>query len=112
PPLDEAAYERAQALVRHLLGRGVVPVTGAAHGLDVVVHKLATGAGRPAVLVLACGMTRLHRPLRPVVSAAVRAGGLMLSPFAMDHGPYDHDDRTRALVQAALATACVFLHPA
>ena len=31
-----------------------------------------------------------------------RAGGLLLSPFPMDHGPFDHDDAERALGQPEL----------
>ncbi|NBC16413.1 MAG: transporter [Bacteroidetes bacterium] len=106
-------FEQAQDLVRHLLDQDIVPATGAAHGFDVVVHKLsATGATpRPSLLVAACGMAKLPPPLRPIVSAAVRAGGLFCSPFPMQHGPFDHDDTERALVLAALADACVFFDP-
>ncbi len=111
PPLSEAAFETAQALVRHLLPHGLVPATGAAHGFDVVVHKLCAGAGAPGLLVAPAGMARLAPPLRPTVTAAVRAGGLLVSPFPMTHGPFDHDDKERALTLAALARACVFFEP-
>lgn len=113
PPLTPAAFEQAQALVRHLLPHGLVPATGAAHGFDVVVHKLChSGApARPSLLVAQAGMTRTPPPLRPTVSAVVKAGGLFLSSFAMNHGPFDHDDRERALILAALARACVFFEP-
>jgi hypothetical protein len=56
-------------------------------------------------------MTRIPPPMRPVISATVKAGGLLLSPFAMDHGPFEHDDKERALVLAALAQTCVFFEP-
>lgn len=111
--LREEPFEQAQDLVRRLLEEAVVPGTGAAHGFDVVVHKLsAAGADpHPSLVVAACGMARLPPPLRPTVSAAVRAGGLFCSPFPMQHGPFDHDDAERALVLAALADACVFFEP-
>lgn len=113
PPLPPDPFERAQDLVRHLLPHGLVPATGAAHGFDVVVHKLAAGGAppRPSLLVAHTGMGQLPPPMRPAVSAAVRAGGLFVSSFPMEHGPYEHDDRERALVLAALARACVFVAP-
>ncbi|MDX1532364.1 MAG: DNA-processing protein DprA, partial [Rhodothermales bacterium] len=111
PPLEGAAFETAQALVRRLVAAGLTVATGAQHGFDVVVAKLAAAANAPAVLVAHAGLARLPKPLRPHASAAAKAGGVLLSPFAMAHGPFDHDDRERALVQAALARACVFVAP-
>ncbi len=111
PPLSNAPFEAAQALVRALLRRGLLPATGAAHGFDVVVHKLAGGASAPSLLVANAGLSRVTRSVRPAASGAVRAGGLMLSPFPMRHGPFDHDDYHRALVLAALAGACIFVEP-
>jgi hypothetical protein len=37
---------------------------------------------------------------------------MLLSPFPMAHGPFPHDDRERALVQAAVAQAVVAAAPA
>lgn len=113
PPLSPEPFEQAQALVRHLVPHTVVPATGAAHGFDVVVHKLCYGGptGYPSLLVASAGMAKAPAPLRPAVSAVVKAGGLFLSPFAMEHGPFEHDDKTRALVLASLAQACVFFEP-
>ncbi|ARA92346.1 hypothetical protein AWN76_003605 [Rhodothermaceae bacterium RA] len=113
PPLSEAAFETAQALVRHLLAAGVVPVTGTQTGFDVVIHKLSTlhDPPRPTLMVAPCGLARIVPSNRPMVSAAVRAGGLCLSSFPLHHGPFSHDDRERALLQAALAHAAVFVEP-
>ncbi len=113
PPISPEPFEQAQALVHHLLPHAVVPATGAAHGFDVVVHKLcyAGRAGYPSLLVASAGMAKAPPPLRPTVSGAVKAGGLFVSPFAMNHGPFEHDDKERALVLAALARACVFFEP-
>lgn len=111
PPLTENAFEQAQQLVRHLAPHGILPATGCTHGFDVVVHKVSTSLSQPSVWVAPCGMARVDRPLRPAISATVRAGGLLLSPFSLAHGPYAHDDRDRAYLQAALAGASVFIEP-
>ncbi len=113
PPFSSEAFEQAQALVRHLLPHGIAPATGAAHGFDVVIHKLcyAGTTAHPSLLVAGAGMAKAPPPLRPTISATVRAGGLFLSPFPMEHGPYQHDDKERALVLAALAHACAFFEP-
>lgn len=113
PPVSPASFEQAQALVHHLLPHAVVPATGTVHGFDVVVHKLcyAGQTGYPSLLVASAGMARIPPPMRPVISATVKAGGLLLSPFAMEHGPFEHDDKERALVLAALAQTCVFFEP-
>lgn len=113
PPFSEAAFERAQALVRHLLAAGIVPVTGTQTGFDVVVQKLSSLASppHPSMMVAPCGLARIASSKRPMVSAAVKAGGLCLSSFPMTHGPFDHDDRERALLQTALAHASVFVEP-
>lgn len=113
PPLTPAPFEQAQALVRHLQDEGVRPVTSAAHGLDVVVAKLASGGSAPhaALHVAHCGLAQVPSSMRPAASTTVRAGGMLLSAFPMPHGPFEHDDKERALVQAALAPAVVFVEP-
>ncbi len=113
PPITDAAFEVAQALAATLADHGIAPATGAASGFDVVVCKRAAAGPppRPALLVAHCGLARLPTKMRPPALAAVRAGGMLLSPFPMAHGPYEHDDRERALVLAALAHAAVFFEP-
>lgn len=111
PPLPGPAFEVAQDLVRALIRHGIVVVAGVEHGFDVVVHKLCASAGAPSVLVTNAGMSRIAKPMRPVVSATVRAGGLLLSPFPPEHGPFPHDDAERALTMAALARASAFFAP-
>ncbi|MEM1044002.1 MAG: DNA-processing protein DprA [Bacteroidota bacterium] len=108
PPLPGPAFETAQDLVRKLTAHGVVVMSGAESGFDVVVHKLCAAAGHPSVLVANAGMGRIAKPIRPIVSAAIRAGGALLSPFPMAHGRYGHDDAERALVMAAAARASAF----
>ncbi len=104
-PVEGSAFEATQALARDVMARGVGLVVGARHGVDLALQKLAMGAGVPAVAVVGSGLARLERSMRPAATALVRAGGLLLSPFPMAHGPFDHDDRERALVQAALGRA-------
>ncbi len=70
------------------------------------------GAGRAPVGVLGSGLATLTPSLRPAATALVRAGGLLLSPFPMTHGPFPHDDRERALVQVAMAQATLAAAPA
>lgn len=108
PPLPGPAFEVAQDLTRKLIAHGIAPMTGAEHGFDIVIHKLCASAGHPSVLVANAGFGRIPKPMRPVVSAVVRAGGVLVSPFPMAHGPYDHDDAERALVMAASARASAF----
>jgi DNA processing protein len=108
PPLPSPAFEVAQDLVRALVRHGIVVAAGVEHGFDVVVHKLCSSANAPSILVTNAGMSRVAKPMRPVVSAAVRAGGLLLSPFPPEHGPFPHDDAERALTMAALARASAF----
>lgn len=114
PPLREAPFERAQSLVHALPDRAALPATGAAHGFDVVVHKVAASPPRPmpSVLVAHCGLSKVPPPIRPIASRSVKAGGALLSPFPMQHGPFDHDERLRVYVLAALARVCIFLDPA
>lgn len=108
PPLPGPPFEVAQDLVRLLIAHGIVAVAGAESGFDAVVHKLCAAAGHPSVLVANAGMAKVPKPMRPAVTAAVRAGGALVSPFPLEHGPFEHDDAERALVSAALASASAF----
>jgi DNA processing protein len=111
-PIDGGHFEALQDVARRAFGRGAGLVTGAASGVDVALLKLATDAGAPSVAVVGTGLARLAPSLRPAAVALVRAGGALVSPFPMTHGPFEHDDRERALVQAALASAVLVVAPA
>jgi len=110
-PLDAAPFEAAQTVAKAVLARGRGVIVGAAHGVDLALQKLSLGAGVPAVAVVGSGLARLERSMRPGATALTRAGGLLVSPFAMTHGPFPHDDRERALVQAALGRAVLAVAP-
>jgi DNA processing protein len=111
PPIEPDAFEAAQRLIRRLTEQRIVLLTGASGGFDVVVHRLAAAAPVPSMLVAHCGLAHFPAAMRPTAVSAVRGGGLLVSPFSMDHGPYDHDDRERALIQAAMAAVCIFVAP-
>ena len=101
--LPPAAFEAAQRLARAHAAGGVV--TGAKDGFDLAVQKTAVGAGARVVAVAPCGLAKLAPSLRPGATAVVKAGGALVSPFPMGHGPFDHDEREAALVAAAVARA-------
>ncbi len=113
PPLSPDAFEHAQALLLHLLENGIAPATGTATGFDIVMHKRATSgpAACPSLLVAPCGMARIASQMRPTVSLVAKAKGLLISPFPMQHGPFPHDDRERALVLAAVTDTAIFIEP-
>ena len=113
PPLDDARFERAQELIHHVIKHKAAPVGGTSSGFDVVVHRISASApqAHPSMMIANCGLARVDRKVRPQLSAGVKAGGVLVSSFPVEHGPYDHDDRERALIQTALARATVFVEP-
>jgi len=113
PPISEAAYERVQELTLHLVKAGCIPITGALSGFDVALQKLCHNAPRshPAIMIAHTGLAQLLPPMRPVATATLRAGGLLLSPFLMELRPNERRDRQRAFIQTALSRATVFIEP-
>ena len=63
-------------------------------------------------IVLPMGLSRAPSTVRPKLREVVQAGGTLVSPFSMNHGPYSHDRRIGIMVMAALADECIFLDPA
>ncbi len=112
--LRSEAFEFAQSLAVFLAGRGIHPVIGAAHGFDVVMAKVSASpeAQAAALMTCACGLAQIAPPIRPTVSATVRAGGALMSGFSMHHPHYPHQEDDQALLMAATAAAGVFLDPA
>lgn len=111
PPLPGDAFEAAQSLARRLIEEGIPAACGAQSGFDVVLHKLYSAAGSACVMVARCGLAKVDNNMRPGVAAAVKAGGVLVSPFPPTHGPFDHDDAERVLLQTALAGPTVFVAP-
>ena len=111
PPVQGDAFETAQDLTRRLIGEGIPVACGAQTGFDVVLQKLCSAAGAPCVMVARSGLARVDNQMRPSVAAAVKAGGVLISPFPTTHGPFDHDDAERVLLQTAIAGPVVFFAP-
>lgn len=114
PPLSEDPFERSQDLVKQLVAEQIPPLSGVSHGFDNVVQKFTVAEDKallPSVMVANCGLAKIPSGLRATASQAVRSGSVMVSPFSMAHGPYEHDDYERALLQTALADKTVFLEP-
>lgn len=110
-PVTEEPFEAVQVLTRRLAEAGTIVSCSASDGLDTVIIKILLSVDALPILVAGSGLAKVTPSLRPSVSAAVKAGGLLVSSFHMQHGPFDHDVRERALVQSALAKATVFIEP-
>jgi DNA processing protein len=106
--LDPAAFERAQQLAGEARQRGVGVLTAMDDGFDVATLKRAGGG----IGVCGMGLSRIPPALRPAVMETVRGGGLIVSPFAMEHGPFPHDQSEATRVRLALSTAAVAIDPA
>ncbi len=111
PPIQGDAFETAQNLARKLIGEGIPVACGAQTGFDVVMHKLCSSTNARCVMVARCGLAKVDNQARPSVAAAVKTGGVLLSPFPTAHGPFDHDDAERVLLQTAIAGPNVFFAP-
>ncbi len=112
PPLSDASFELAQKAIRTVADADAVPATGASSGFDVVAHKLCNDADppQPAAMMVPCGLTKLASELRPVATTTVRSGGVLVSAFPMNHGPFAHDVEESGFVLAALSSAVVTVH--
>ncbi len=101
---DSREADLVRALLDRILNRGYAPlITSSAAALP-----MPSGGGAMA-LVLPMGLGKAPADLRPVMLEIVRRGGLLLSPFPMQHGPYRHDEREASLLMAALARACALV---
>lgn len=112
PPLDPASFEAAQGLIRYLLAQELAVTAGAAHGFDLVVHKLASEVGKPSLIIPNSGLKHITPSFRPQVMQTVRAGGLVLTPFGFQVPTSPYQDFERASLMASLASACVVISPA
>lgn len=106
--LDADAFESAQLLADRLIEADIPLVSAARTGFDTILHKRTTAANRPCIMVARCGLAKIDKQARASVASAVQSGGVLVSPFAMTHGPFDHDDTERAILQSALAGPSVF----
>ncbi len=106
--LSPEAFEAAQSLAAEASHRGIVVLCAMDDGFDVATLKRAGGG----IGVPGAGLSKILPQLRPSVVETARGGGLVVSPFAMDHGPFGHDQSEASRVRMALSTACVVFDPA
>ncbi|HIG74410.1 MAG TPA: hypothetical protein EYQ24_07500 [Bacteroidetes bacterium] len=99
------AFEAATDLAKRMADGGLATLM--TDGFDLAVQKPAMGARGRIVAVAPCGLARLTPSLRPGATALVNAGGCLVSPWPMGHGPFEHDEREAAFVAAALGAAVV-----
>lgn len=111
PNLESHHFELAQDVVRFLLQENLVLMAGLQTGFDTVVHKICSTSGHPSVMWASSGLSRVNNNIRSQAMASVRQGGLMVSSFPMQHGPYEHDEFERAKLVAATANVCLFTQP-
>ena len=102
------AFEAAQSLAAEAAQRGITVLCAMDDGFDVATLKRAGGG----IGVAGAGLSRISPALRPSVVDTARGGGLVISPFAMDHGPFGHDQSEASRVRMAMATATVVCDPA
>ena len=105
--VEPSVVERAQALTAVLASSGQTLVTGLVREFDVAMHVVPAAS----ILMASSGFSRIRQEMRATISQVTRAGGALVGPFPLDHGPFNHDDRERAVLQAALAAVCVFFSP-
>lgn len=112
PPLTEDPFERSQQLARQAARSGRTILTLADSGFDVAVQKIVASEEQSAGVMLADrGLARVTSSVRPAASHCVRSGGALVSPFPMDHGPFDHDAVTTARLATLMADATLLVDP-
>ncbi|MDX1439214.1 MAG: DNA-processing protein DprA [Rubricoccaceae bacterium] len=109
--ISASAFEVAQTLASKLIKEGITLCTAARTGFDAVLHRLCADGSHPCIMVAHCGLARIDHRARASVAQAVKAGGVLISSFPMSHGPFDHDDTERALLQAVLGGPAAFFDP-
>ncbi|CAN5468640.1 hypothetical protein BH23BAC4_BH23BAC4_13700 [soil metagenome] len=114
-PHSDEAFTSAQTIGSMAHTAGFPIVCGAVQGFDVPFHRRAASERKPLIMVAAVGLGKIESSLRPAISGAINGGGLLISPFSMNHGPFDHDIGHAMKVMAGLAAGVVAtefeLHP-
>ncbi len=105
------AYGRtiAARLARDLVARGLVVVSGLAHGIDAAAHEGALEGGGRTVAVIASGVTQPTPSDHDVLAARVCASGTLVSE-TRDGGPFGRGafvKRNRLIAALAGATVVV-----
>lgn len=95
-----------------LAARGVVVVSGGAHGIDAAAHRAALAAGGQTVLVSAGGLDRPYPPGNASLFERVADCGLLVSESPPGCAPQRHRFLTRNRLIAALSTGTVVVEAA
>lgn len=96
-------------LVATLASRGVLIVSGLAHGIDTIAHKAALKHNTPTVGVLAHGLDRMYPSQnKALAKEMIQAGGL-LTDFTSDTNPDRQNFPKRNRIVAGICDALVVI---
>jgi DNA processing protein len=77
----------AAAIVKQLVDRNIVIVSGLAHGIDTVSHQTCLDNGGTTVAVLGCGLDRVYPASNKPLSEAILGRGALVSEFELGTPP-------------------------
>lgn len=91
-------------LAGRLAERGVVIISGLAHGVDGIAHEAALGARGQTVAVLACGLDQVYPAAhRGLAEKMITSGGALISEYAPGTPPLPHRFLERNRLVSGLA---------
>lgn len=100
---DMAGLELAYALARELGQRGVVVVSGGAHGVDAAAHRGALDGGGSTIAVLGTGVLLDYPAQNRPLFRLIRERGCCISEYspAAEPSPRHFPERNRSIVALA-----------
>jgi DNA processing protein len=101
--------EAAAEITSAAADAGCVIVSGGAHGIDAVAHRVAMAAGAPTVAVLAGGIDQLYPAANTAMLCAVSEHGALLAECPPGTRPSRWRFLARNRLIAALATTTVIV---
>ena len=109
--LDPTAEKKTRLLINLLRKKDIVPVAEAMPASDIFLKHASHPEShrQTAILVTPCGLGKLDKTVRLIANRIVKAGGLLLSAYSMDHGPFLHDRKDTALILTALTGPTVYM---
>jgi DNA processing protein len=89
----------AAAIVKQLVERGLVIVSGLAHGIDTVSHQTCLDNGGTTIAVLGCGLDRVYPADNRQLAADILVRGAVVSEFDLGTRPepYNFPRRNRII---------------
>lgn len=70
-------------IVEPLAARGVIIISGLAHGIDTLAHQSALRVGGRTIAILPCGVDRLYPSDNGALAAQIVAQGCLISEFPL-----------------------------